>query len=241
MVTPHIKIDDREFNRTLRAYMEQTKRTLPEILNQKAYSISMAASKMTYKASLQKIKSDLWVVANRLKINKSGKRKGQFSRGGKIKVYAGQESGGAPLLAKIINAARGRRKVKGLQGNDMKLAMKKVHDSRVRAIGFIRSGWLPAVAAFARSIGKPVKSRTEKWLKRTAMMIGGARPAKPGMRPLAVFWNSATARPDNTKTHDVYKYAKEGLQAAMNQEVGRMKQHMEDKLKREAAKFAARR
>lgn len=239
MVTPHIKIDDREFNRTLRAYMEQTKRTLPEILNQKAYSISMAATKLTYKASFERIRGELGVVASKLKVNKTGKRKGKFSRGGK--VYAGQESGGAPFLAKIINAARGRRGEKGLQGAEMKAAMKKVYNARVGAIGFIRSGWLPAVAAFARAIGKPVKSRTEKWLQRTAMSIGGARPAKPGPRPLAVFWNSATARPENTNTKDVYKYAKEGLQAAMNQEVGRMKQHMEDKLQRQAAKFAARR
>jgi hypothetical protein len=238
MLKPVIRLNSAEFDRTLRQYMAGTKRAIPEVLNQKAYSISNAATKMTYKANAQTIKGQVGAVGTRLKINKTGKRKGKFSKGGVI--HAGQEEGKAPRLALIINASRGRRGLPGLHGADMKAAMKKVLNSRLRAIGFIRAGWLSAVAVFAKRIGKPVKQSTKAMAQRTAAMMGGGKPAEPGVKSVATFWNSASANPQNTSSNNVQKYAKEGLAAAMHQEMARMKAHMEKRLQREANKHALR-
>jgi hypothetical protein len=235
--------------------MAQTKRTLPEILNQKAYSISLAATKLTYKTSRQQIISEIGRIANAIKVNQTGKRKGKLSKGKAI--FAGQERGGAPLAALIIQSAlagknrgvQGRRfakmlrvpEGKGLYGADMKDAIRRLVGARISAIGFIRAGWLPAVAAFAHAIGKPVQTGTEKALarwKKYGRQLGGGSVARPGIRPVATFWNSTQSRPENTNQQNIERYAKEGLTQAVAQEIGNMKLHMERKLQAEANKFS---
>jgi len=49
----------KNFNETLRKYAEYSSRTLPQIVNEKAFFIARAALRFTHKADIAKIKKEL--------------------------------------------------------------------------------------------------------------------------------------------------------------------------------------
>lgn len=221
---PSLKINGAEFQATLREYMAVTKRSLAYVLNQKGFSVAIAASKLTAKADKAKIASDL--------------------------NAAGQ--GGAPIAALIINkalkegGARGKRISKivgepmgrGLFGAKMKEAVRKFIASRRASSAFLRSGWLPGVAVFAKAIGKsPAKNAARAFEKRK--YLGSAAQAKPGINPVASFWNTAAA-PEESKTGEGKSNAEEGLAEALAQQTADMRVYIERKMQRDADKLMRR-
>ncbi len=75
------------------------------------------------------------------------------------------------------------------------------------------------MAIFARSINKPVRNTTTKFLSRFGHH-GGATVAGVSNNPFATFWNMAASRHTSTELGE--RFARDGLQAAMQQEITRM-------------------
>jgi len=218
-MTPRIKIDSRAFQVALQKYMAVSKRSLAEVINQKSYSIALAATSLTHRAAKAKIRADLTSAA---------------------------KGANAPLAAVIINSylkkggAKGDRWAKnigkpvgkGLYGKEMAEAVKVFISKSQAAASYVRSGWLPSVALFAKAIGKTPGRNAAKWAKKTD--IGGGEKAKPGLNPTSKFWNQAGAKDEFTTKKEAPKHALSGLKLAIDQEVRRMGEYLTRKLQKDA-------
>lgn len=194
-----VAFDTRQFDAAIKELMKYSRRDIAEELNQKAYSITLSASKITYKAQTQEI---------RAKFDEHPE-----------------------LIAMAINKWRGANGLKGLKGRDMHEAIRVERNRRIRAAGFLRAGWLAAVATLASAIGK--EFRQAKTAERFQKISGGANKAIPSDRPGVTFWD-ATISKVTRNLGLARQYVEIGLQAAMNQETRRIAEHIERKLQARA-------
>lgn len=207
-----VRFDTREFSRTLKQYMTVTKRDLAESINQQGYSTGIAANRITTKAAASKIRA--------------------ASKGG--------GPGGVPLMAMGINKKRKAAGLKGLRGPDMEAAMEKELKHRLNAVQFLRAGYFPVIAAFAKAIKKGIGENAAKFTKRYGDTRGGARVARPGVSVSADFFNASFAEDDRTNPGRVLGIATDGLQKALNRTVRSMKGYIESRLQRSANKITQR-
>lgn len=198
---------------------------MAEIVNQNAYSVGLAASKLTFKTDKTKIASDLGrqvvEVSQNIRILKDGTVKA--GRINKRKTYG-------KLAYAIVNARRKSQGKPPIAGQEMAAAVNELYNRRVRAISYLRFGWLASIAGIAWAIGKPIRLIDER--------RGKSIPARPSVSPWAELLNSSFS--DNTSNPDAPRYAAEGLQAAIRQQIGRMRDWAARKLQRQADKFSAR-
>lgn len=205
-VSGHVRVDTREFSRTLKKYMSVSKRSLAEAINQKGFSVSINAVRFTRRADKKQIAHTLRQVANER---------------------------GAPLAALIINngAKKGSASKPWYYGADMAEAIKKLIEKRQRAVNFLRAGWLPAVTVFASAIGKTPTKNAVKFIQRYGIH-GGATKARPGIKVFAELWNMAFNH--KTGTENGMQFAEKGLAFAMAKEAASMKRHIEKELRKDA-------
>ena len=198
------KLDDREFDRVLKEYVQYSRRTLPVIVNTKAYYIARRAVAETPKA-------DRADIAN----------------------FIGWDGG--RIAGMLINKRRGERGEKGLQGAAMKKAVMAMKAGRLRALGFIKSGWIPAIkllAPYAEAIRGP---RTGRLPRTTGVPKGSAIPATQAWRVKAQIQNTVTAAWD--KRSGAQKVAVPALQRAFDAERQSMLDYMARKMKEGAKKL----
>jgi len=160
------------------------------------------------------------------------------------KTYVGsRKNSKVPALALIINKVRGKHGEKGLYGDEMRKAIKTVLALRLKAVGFIRSGWLPAIRAFARyskyggrSADIPGKSEVAniKGSKKGGATVSPART----LTPKAIFWNSAGGMEKHRGALE--KYGAQALSMAFDSETASMKQYIEKKMREGAKSFGIR-
>ncbi len=211
-MTQGLHIDASEFQRAFKEYLKVTSKTLPEAINQKAYSINIAAASLTPKVKAPDLEAHLRAFSD----SKSGRP--------------------GPRAALIINAKRG--KGQGLYGDAMKEELEKFIRKRRGHVAFLASGWLPAIAIMAAAIGKAVGKSAARRLEK-ATNIGGGIAAKIGFKPTAEFWNEAGAVTSHN-IEGAASMAGEGLQAALTQEASRIDDHIAKKLQSDSDKFAGR-
>jgi hypothetical protein len=207
-------VDTREFSAAVKEYMKHTKRDLAEVINQKYFSITTAAAKMTHKAAAAQIRAEL------------------------EEIVTATNGTSAPRAALLVN----RNRYPGLRGAEMEQAIERLKKNRASHIAFVRAGWLPAVASAARAIGKPPSGNAVRWENATAVngtgKLGGGTAAKESINPTAEFWNAAgDISPKATKPGGAQDFAAAGLQSAISQEIGRMAAHVAQKLQGTANKF----
>ncbi len=206
-----IKIDLRELNKSLKDYSKVSSRTYAELVNQTGFNVMTAASKLTAKANRQSIRAKIRAEGWRI-INSDG------MRGWRLHHYGTE---------------------KGLYGEQMKDAINKLAASRGGSVGYMRAGFLPSIAEFARAIGKAVRNSTEKSLARWKRApLGSAVSAKPGTRPIATFIHEAFGK--RTSNPDADKIAEAGIKKSIDQEVKRIAGRIESRLASDAQKFFSR-
>lgn len=227
-----IKLNTREFTRTLAKYKAHTSRTNAEIINTKAFFIARAAVRMTKRVGRGKIAQEL-----RRRIKVSEREVSQAVRFTKTKgVIRGKikyKRGFAPLGALILNSRRGKSGQSGYFGSAMTAALDSLITARVRAGGFIASGWLPAVKYLEQFV--PAKwrrgaAREDKRVKQYGSEKGAATAARQGEVVQAMIQNSAAATHATDKT-GFESIGTEALQSAFDSEVSSMRKHIEDKLR----------
>lgn len=221
---PEIKIDTREFQRTLKSYMEWSKKDLAFVINDKAFRMAKAASFFNFKADKAKISASL------LADGKNGAPRAAAIINRNLKL-------GGPMgerVSKIVKEPIG----KGLFGAKMREAEKKFIKAMSGAASFMSSGWLPAVAAFGRASGQTKFNKNT--LRAEKKNLGGATLARPGMNPVAVLWNAAFSKPENTSNPNAIKHAETALSKAMIQEQASMAKYIERKMQQRADALAKR-
>ena len=193
-----MELDTSEFQKALLKYIPTTKRDLPEIVNKRAINVAFKAIRFTPKANAAKIRR-----AMRLKTRLN-----------------------APLASLILNKLQGKYGRKGYYGDKMRAEVEEFIKSRVRGIGYLKSGWLASAQQMARLAGMKVgRSRATKVYGKGEH--GQARHAKPGWTPSATIINLAEGIAD---------VGKPALQKAINAEAREIMRHVERKLRGTARK-----
>lgn len=234
--------DQRLFDRTLRDYMRISSRTTAQIINTKAYYIARRALWYTAKASPEKVRLALGESKAMMQVRlKSGK----FSKSKRhLKSFFAKGEGRtkAPLLALIVQKQRrlegkpspwkGKTRTAGAAA--MLEAMRKAFQARMRSIGFLKAGWLPAIRTLSRfaDLGAPFAPIDARQYGRPK---GRATPGKEGWRPIAEIENMATTYRD--KKGALIKFGGPALQQAFDEEAADMRAYMERKLRADAEEF----
>lgn len=225
---PTIKVDLAEFTRTMREYSRVCKsRTIPEIVNTKAYYIARRAIFETPKADANKIKGQLGKFVTALVANK----RGRMVKRRQVDLVQGSQHP-APLAALIINARRGAKGLRGLYGAAMEKAARAFLAARLRSVSFLKSGWLPAVKLLGQVIGKSGGPSMGQRPKQVGQPKGSAMPARSGFRVKATIINAAGGNKNNRGA--LLTFGEPALQRAIDAEQASMHQYIEDHL-REAA------
>lgn len=221
------KSSQADFQNTLKRYLKVNRRTLPEALNEKAYFIAGGAIRNTHKADYERIKSEMGAFLKPV-IGKRGKEL-------KRKTLALQTDYWAQL-ATIIIVARLRKAGEKIPPAEelIKKALDMVR-ARIRSVGFIRSGWLPALRRLARfsKYGR-TKFATGDLPKMTGEKKGGVSPATESQGNFAkcIIWNSAGGLPKHKGA--LIRYGQPGLEKAVQDETASMKKYLEGKLRENA-------
>lgn len=205
-VEASITVDTSNFDKALKEYIRNSKKDCQDIVNQKAYWIAIRAIKETYKADKDQIRTTLE---------------------GPSDTFPNL------TLAEAIVLTRNRQSVKKkMTRAELKREGKKLINQRIRAIGFLKSGWLPAVRILAPKVNKRYTVGLTRLGK--GKDKGGAEPARQSTTSCkATIWSDIIAD-NNTKAQN---YRKIGLQRALNAEAASMNAYVESKLRKRAEQF----
>ncbi len=207
-----VSVDTRQFDKVFKEYMEHTKKDLTSVVNNKLFFICRGAVRETKSADSTGVKAGL--------------------------MAASTKNSKAPLAAILVNKQRGKKGEIGLQGSKMKTEVNKFIGKRVRAINFLRSGWIPAIKKLAGVVDKTTGGQT---VSKSALKQRGNPKDKGGVRiaplegswkPTAEAWNSVFG--GKNPSSKVQRIIQNGLQKAVNKEEASMLAYIEKKLSKSA-------
>lgn len=213
------KIDDREFQETLKQYLAVSSRSLPEALNQKMFYIVRGALRALPKVEKPKIEQEL-VSGYYLQFTKKGKLRSRKQQGRAKNAMA------TPLVYKIINARRRFAGKPGLNNADMKERAAKFIAARFRSVGTLKAGWWGALATLRKAVNEPIdRPPSSMRIKNPSK----ANIAKPGFTPSVSVEYNLLAK-DEHHQRGIDKRVVETFSGSWFDEMRSMKQHIEDKL-----------
>jgi hypothetical protein len=228
------KLNDREFQRTLRQYVRLSRRTIPDIVNTKAFYIARRAVRETPKADKLKIGKELSQMVYTFKATKKGAVRG-FSKVRRYDSFG--RSTEVPLVYLLIQARRRRQGKKGLYGSKMAEAVRRFIPSRQSTVAFLKSGWLPAIKQLSRfAKEKSGAAPPDSSVKQIGRDRGRAVPARDGFRVKAVIENAVGQGGGEEAHHSdaLERYGAPALQRAIDAEEASMRQYIEQQLKKQA-------
>jgi len=237
-----ITIDTREFQKALSQYAETTRKTGAQIVNQRAYNI--AGRTMDFlkpepggeQAQRAKIKTYMnRQISTRIRL---GKKSGKFRK-------RGSKANQLTAANLIIQARRARIGLAGLFGQAMRQAEGKFVQAAQVGVGSLKVPFVDVVRDLGpyqppgarmkikTQWGRIAVDKTGKWGR-----SGTVNPAKPGSSPtVSMFWKWFTK---GTPTK-VDRLVRPHLQRAFDVEAAELRQHVINKLQKEADKINARR
>jgi len=227
------KESQRDFQDTLKRYLKFSKRTLFEAVNEKAYFVvaggpdTKGVIRLTHKADFERIKSEMGVFLKPVR-----SKKGQETKKKRLAVMENYWAQRAVIL--VIARLRKKKEAIPPASALIKQALAMVR-ARIRSVGFIRSGWLPALRRLARfsKYGK-VKFENGETGKKTGVFKGGVSPATESQGKFAkcIIWNSAAG--ESKHKGALIRYGQPALEQAMRDETRSMDKYLERKFKEAA-------
>lgn len=201
---PKITVDLSSFNRALSEYIRHNKRDIADICNMKAYIIAKNAIEKTKAANPSNIKSQMEARSNM----------GQLSIAEAMAMKRlRKQSNYKPRMPALRREAR------------------KILSAKLKSVGFLRSGWVPAIRMLSFRLKKQLVRNLTKVQK--GKDKGGCKPAMVGgFAVSATIWNSITSGGGRTAATIIA-----GLQRAINAEVISMRQYIDKKLTKSTNKF----
>jgi len=181
-----LHVDMTSFKKTMNAYLASTSKSMVRALNSKAYEIAWQAEKLTKRASRAAIE-ELGVIATQV-FKKNGDRLRRTRS-----IYAKSSR------ARAIVAARKRKTGEEIITRDLEKEAAKLIGARLKAVGYLASGWIPAIRRLLRLAD--FKKSPPTSVKRGGRNTGFATIATT-KRQEAVIGNSvgALAKDDNSRT-----------------------------------------
>jgi hypothetical protein len=210
--------------------MAVTQRSLAEVCNKKAAMIAIQALNNTRKASRASIEASLGQLTTVTRTTKAGKT----AKSRRLSLVQAQQVN-APLAALLVNKRRAALGEPGLRGAAMTKGIRKFLSRRFSSIGFLASGWLPAIKALSAVLKERFAVSRDKGVKQYGRRKGGAQSAKDGWNPVATIWNAVQGSGSaNAKVNQIIS---DGVQKALNAEAASMDAYVETKLRKDAASF----
>lgn len=217
-----LKINQAAFRRELRQYARVNKRSFREIVNAKALDMAFQSLKHTDSANPGAIEYKLGAVGNKVSKNR---KTGALRKGKRILK---DDS----FAARIVNSRLKKAGKPLIWGKELEKAAQKLINMRVRAVRFLKSGWMPAIKKLSYKVDRRDRRPWPKGLsKGKAAPKGWATPAKEELRPEAWIANSAT----NSAPAAIRK-VEAGLSRGMAAAVADMRVYIERKLGRDYKK-----
>jgi hypothetical protein len=131
-----LQINTQEFGRELERYLSVSNKDVEEVLNTKAFFITLGALGNTPRTEGSRIDEDL----DKPVIGTRSVRKGNR-----------RPRGIAPRAALIVNKRAGKHG-RGLYGVAMALAIAKLRGTRKQSISYLKSTWLPPLREFGKKV-----------------------------------------------------------------------------------------
>ena len=234
-MSANIQWDFREFDATLKQYIQVSSRDLDEICAQKAFDLSRFALAETPKADAAKIKAELaHEVREESYVPKRGKNAGQ-ARTRTTTSYGSTDAQVRNTLgARVVNARRVKAGQSPLWGQKLVAATKALVAARVRSRGFLAAGWLPGLRRAGQLIGKSTRGPAKEKNPKGSVIVQLGRN-KPSIEII----NSAM-NPREGGQADMQAMATAALGRAVQRTIRDMRAYMERKLQRTADRFNAR-
>lgn len=204
-----------EFNKAAEQCIRESERTYPQFINGQLLAVASRALKATAAASKDRIAVEMGQVATSIK----GRR-----------IY---RTDTASLAHRIINARRARAGLPLIWGNELDQAARKMVASRLRAVNFIRSGWIYAIRTLARAVGYRSEA-TDQSARMSGTPKGRAVPANRAFDSIVegLVENTAllTVSKSGTQSNPM-PVAQKGLQTAIDETRRDMLDHLAEKLR----------
>ena len=217
-----LTINQAAFRRELRQYARVNKRSFREIVNAKALDMAFQSLKLTDSANPGAIEYKLGAVGNKVSKNR---KTGALRKGKRILK---DDS----FAARIVNSRLKKAGKPLIWGKELEKAAQKLINMRVRAVRFLKSGWMPAIKKLSYKVDRRDRRPWPKGLsKGKAAPKGWATPAREELRPEAWIANSAT----NSAPAAIRK-VEAGLSRGMAASVADMRVYIERKLGRDYKK-----
>lgn len=232
------KLDTRQFERRLEQYIPLARKDIADELNRRSANILMKAIRNTERANLGALRSIFSKYAMVMRPTTSKKTGITKLTKPRQRVIRGTLDG-----YRIANYRRnirmGRRPTGnppggGLGGASMRAYIRKTFRALGSAVGYLKSGWIPALRVFKAS-GGAVDTAKLKGKKGTASFGGGTR-AKPGDIIRSYFYSTANPRTFARGPVSIDKRLNTALQKAVDEETADMMVYINRKLKERADK-----
>jgi hypothetical protein len=224
-----MRLNTSEFDRTLKQYVELSKRDWAQVFNTKGFFIARRATGTTKKADAKEIRS----LRERALIGT-----GIRFRKGKARKVNIRDDLSTSRAARILQAARRNEGKPAITAADLPKAVKSFIGRRLRSVAYLRSGWIPAIKILqplADVRGGPRADRSAKQLGRPK---GGAKPARNLWRTTCQIYNEAITRKQGDE--GLRKFGEAGLRQAFADELPSMKEYIERKLTERARRLGIR-
>ena len=199
-----LKVDTSQLNSKLKEYMNYSRRSLSEAVNQHAYYIARNAVNSTRAATKEEIKRDLEAASNKYP--------------------------SVPLAAILVNKKRREDGKPGLSGTKMTTEIERFIRKAQASRNFLRAGWIPAVKKLEGMVKQRGGPKMVSGVKIKGVAKGGAKPAISSSylnRFVCKIWNSVFG--GKKANPRVTRYLEEGAQIAINLEIASMQKYIEKK------------
>jgi len=209
--------DQSRFDSVLTEYVKVTSRTFAQACNTKAFYVARRALYYTPKTSKETIQAEL-------------------RKGVKVTTPKGLVRE-VPLAALILNARA--EEGGGLQGGEMRKAVRKLELARLRSIAYLKSGWIPAIRHLADKASRESPPPTDRAARQFGSNKGYAKPAVASLTStFAQIVNSAQAKHTHKKDA-LERIGARGLERGFQDEAASMEEYLEKKAAIDAAKANA--
>jgi len=200
------------FDAALNRFLPLTKRTIPEVINRKAYFIARKALWFTAKVERSRIKGEL----GRMVFTRTTSASGRTTRHRSLELTPSSSSPDISL-AKMILIARYRKRGSGWPSgaSGWDAAIRSLIASRERSTAYLKSGWLPAIRFLANFV--PNKSggpANDSDTRQYGDAKGSAEAATEGNLSIAKIINSAITRHETSQGQALDKYGSRALDLA---------------------------
>jgi hypothetical protein len=215
-------IDQSQFQSGLKEYVKWSKRSLPEIINQKAKSIAIFAYQLTHRADRGELMNELSLrVAGQKTNKKTGKTRNVYDLDDRRRI-AGIMYVRAKAAGKALNTYQ-----------EYKAGALKYSANRLTAIGTLAAGWIGAIRKLAAATQSGVGD--VQWKRHKG--IGTAKPAVNGWNPTTEFaYNLQERKPGGFQ---IDPRCQDALQAAFDREASSMMDYVAKKMQEGADRVNA--